>query len=277
MSMLMLPRVLMAVGMVAAMMPSAVALGRADLLVRQAAGCVADDRAPGVTRPSGRSATRLRVNIPAFRLDVLDGDRVVQRYPVAVGTKRYPTPARRFVVSSVVWNPWWIPPGSDWARRDTVTPPGPANPMGRVKINLGEPYFVHGTPDSASVGHARSHGCMRMRQEDAVALARLVMAAGGVAGADSIADAALAGRNTIEIALTDSVVAETVYALAEVRGDSLFLYRDVYGRGPAWRAAAARALYEAGRDTASLALERLPRRLAASPTVVLIPSLARAP
>ena len=272
-----LHRTLVMIGLASGLVPGVPAVERPDHLVREPAGCMADERASRFTPARRRSPTRLRVNIPAFRLDVLEDDRVVQRFAVAVGTKRYPTPARRFVVSSVVWNPWWIPPTSEWARRDTVTPPGPANPMGRVKINLGEPYFIHGSPDSASIGHARSHGCMRMRQEDAIALARIVMAAGGVASADSIVETALAGRNTLEIALADSVVVETVYELAEVRGDSLFLYRDVYGRGPARRAAAARALLEAGRDTAAVALARLPRRLAASPTVVLIPSLIRAP
>lgn len=140
-------------------------------------GCASARDTPSTGQPRVRATLALRINIPAFRLDVVDSGRTVASYPVAVGAKKWRTPVRRFVVSAVVWNPWWIPPPSDWAREDTVTPPGPGNPMGKVKIELGGAYFVHGSPDSASVGRARSHGCIRMRQGDAVALAGAVLAA----------------------------------------------------------------------------------------------------
>jgi murein L,D-transpeptidase YcbB/YkuD len=52
--------------------------------------------------------------------------------------------------------------------------------MGRVKLFFLEPtYYLHGTNDESSVGRAVSHGCIRMRNEDIVALARLVMEHGG--------------------------------------------------------------------------------------------------
>jgi murein L,D-transpeptidase YcbB/YkuD len=49
-----------------------------------------------------------------------------------------------------------------------------------VKIFFAEPdYFIHGTEDEESIGRAASHGCIRMRNEDAIALARLVMEQAG--------------------------------------------------------------------------------------------------
>ena len=52
--------------------------------------------------------------------------------------------------------------------------------MGRVKIFFSEPdYYIHGTREVDSLGEAESHGCIRMRNSDVIALARTVMAAGG--------------------------------------------------------------------------------------------------
>jgi murein L,D-transpeptidase YcbB/YkuD len=52
--------------------------------------------------------------------------------------------------------------------------------MGRVKIFFREPdYYIHGTRELDSLGEAESRGCIRMRNSDVVALARLVMSKGG--------------------------------------------------------------------------------------------------
>jgi len=36
--------------------------------------------------------------------------------------------------------------------------------------------YIHGTPDEEPVGQARSHGCIRMRNEDVIALFALLEA-----------------------------------------------------------------------------------------------------
>ena len=52
--------------------------------------------------------------------------------------------------------------------------------MGRVKMFIRAPdYYIHGTGLTSSLGNARSHGCIRMRNIDAVDLARLVMVHAG--------------------------------------------------------------------------------------------------
>ena len=40
-------------------------------------------------------------------------------------------------------------------------------------------YYLHGTNDEESVGDAVSHGCVRMRNDDIIELAKLVMKHGG--------------------------------------------------------------------------------------------------
>lgn len=194
------------------------------------------------------SALSMVLNIPAFRLDVRNGDGLVRSYTVAVGARRYRTPTGRYAVSSVELNPWWHPPDSPWARREKVTPPGPDNPMGPAKLNFHELYFLHGTPWEQSLGSAASHGCVRMARADVLELARIVLTATrpDVSAAD--VDAAEADpRRTRRYTLRRPVPLTVEYRTAEVRGDTLELHPDVYGRErTTLRSQALDALREAG-------------------------------
>jgi len=181
--------------------------------------------------PTG-SELRLVVNIPAGRLHVYEGDRLTRTYPVSVGTRGHRTPAGRYSIGRVVWNPWWHPPEAEWARKRKVTPPGPGNPMGRTKIHLTEDYYIHGTPSSneGRLGSPASHGCIRMRNADVMELARLVHRydGQGITSAE-VEKLAASPRATREVGLTGRVVAEIVYEVAEVRNGKLRVHPDVYG------------------------------------------------
>ena len=101
-------------------------------------------------------------------------------YDVTVGTSRHPTPKGSYKIDWIVWNPSWTPPNSEWARGEKPIGPGPNNPMGRVKMFFRQPaYYVHGTSREDEIGEAASHGCVRMRNEDVIELAQLVMEHGG--------------------------------------------------------------------------------------------------
>jgi lipoprotein-anchoring transpeptidase ErfK/SrfK len=106
----------------------------------------------------------------------------VRQFNVAVGTKAHRTPMGRFTVRHIVWNPAWVPPKAGWAKGKKPAAPGdPKNPMRAVKIFFQEPdYYIHGTNDEESIGSAASHGCIRMVETDAVALARYLMEHAGV-------------------------------------------------------------------------------------------------
>ena len=190
--------------------------------------CAGVDPAPWMAPDSLLSMV---LNIPAFRLDVRNGDGQVRSYTVAVGSRRYRTPVGRYGISSVELNPWWHPPDSPWARREKVTPPGPDNPMGPAKLNFHELYFLHGTPWEQSLGSAASHGCVRMARADVLELARIVLTATrpDVSAAD--VDAAQADyRRTRRYTLPRPVPLTVEYRTAEVRGDTLELHPDVYRR-----------------------------------------------
>ena len=127
------------------------------------------------------------IDLAANRLDLVEAGEVMARYPVATGLPAYPTPVGTFLIRSVELNPSWTPPASPWAAGRKPMPPGPANPMGRAKMMLMPQYYLHGTPDSLSLGTAASHGCIRMHNRDVVDLARQVIEAGAPALADSAA------------------------------------------------------------------------------------------
>jgi hypothetical protein len=177
--------------------------------------------------------------------------------------RRYKTPTGEFEIARIVWNPWWYPPDAEWAAEDTVTPPGPKNPMGKVKLMFNGPYYMHGTPTVSSLGHAASHGCVRMRNADAVELAQMVQRYGGLEVADAVMDTLSASwRKTRILNLPRFIPVTIVYRPAEVSDSMLTLFPDVYRRYPkGLYPEAMMALWSAGVDTV-IVDRSLVRRLA---------------
>jgi lipoprotein-anchoring transpeptidase ErfK/SrfK len=141
----------------------------------------AEPATPRAAWEPGEAAVQIEVSLSDRALHVRRGGEVIASYDVAIGKSKHPTPTGTFHIRRIIWNPSWTPPNSEWARGRKPKRPGePGNPMGRVKIFFAEPdYFIHGTEDEESIGRAASHGCIRMRNEDAIALARLVMEQAG--------------------------------------------------------------------------------------------------
>jgi len=48
--------------------------------------------------------------------------------------------------------------------------------LGTHRLNMGNGYAIHGTNQPRTVGHAVSHGCVRMRNEDIAKLYTMVPA-----------------------------------------------------------------------------------------------------
>ena len=98
------------------------------------------------------------------RLELYRGVKLVRAFGVATGLPEYPTPLGTFTIISKQRDPWWFPPASDWAKGKEPVPPGPGNPLGTRWMGISYPLVgIHGTPDAASIGYSRSHGCIRMR------------------------------------------------------------------------------------------------------------------
>jgi lipoprotein-anchoring transpeptidase ErfK/SrfK len=153
----------------------------ATLSIAAMAAIAIPNRAPDADTVLTAASVRLQVDLSERRLYVIEGGEISRSYPVAIGQPSYPTPKGTYNIRRIIWNPRWVPPDSKWARNKTAKGPGePGNPMGRVKIFFSEPdYYIHGTREVDSLGEAESHGCLRMRNSDVIALAKKVMAAGG--------------------------------------------------------------------------------------------------
>jgi lipoprotein-anchoring transpeptidase ErfK/SrfK len=103
---------------------------------------------------------RLVVSIPDRTLAVIENNEVVEVFAVAVGAPKSPSPTGTFTIVNRVANPTYYHPGK-------VIAPGPQNPIGTRWIGLNQKgYGIHGTDEPSSIGYAKSHGCIRLRNAD---------------------------------------------------------------------------------------------------------------
>jgi len=102
------------------------------------------------------------------------------RYGVAVGKAGHDWAGIAEVGRKVEW-PEWTPPADMIARRPDLArwaegmPGGPNNPLGARALYLyangrDTLFRVHGTNEPQSIGKAASSGCIRMLNEDVIAL-----------------------------------------------------------------------------------------------------------
>jgi hypothetical protein len=198
------------------------------------------------------SGLRLDLNIPENRLRVLDGDSVIRTYRVSVGKPGHDTPEGEYSVTRAEWNPSWRPPEREWARDRQFTPPGPNNPMGRVKLFFETLYYLHGTPDTASIGRPASHGCVRMLNRDVIALARLLHTRADPTLAPTEIDGILRRPTQTRWSTFRADVPFNIrYEPIVARGDSLHVFKDVYERGRLHTEGVVQALIGAGYDVSN--------------------------
>lgn len=103
--------------------------------------------------------------------------KLIAFYPATVGSTERPSPSGAHAVVGVSLNPNYTydPSKLAWGPRAAgklVIRPGPNNPVGTVWIDLNAPgYGLHGTPEPDKIGKTASHGCVRLTNWDAQALA----------------------------------------------------------------------------------------------------------
>ncbi len=93
---------------------------------------------------TGSTELQLHVDVRNCTIKLMDNGQVLKTYPVAVGTKKTPTPVGEYrIADKAVWGGAF---GTRWMKLDV--------PWGT--------YGIHGTNRPASIGQAVSHGCIRM-------------------------------------------------------------------------------------------------------------------
>ena len=106
--------------------------------------------------------------------------KLIALYPASVGSEEKPAPSGTLKVVRVArgptytYNPDFKFKGVK-ADREIKIAPGPNNPVGAVWIALNQKtYGIHGTSEPSKVGKVELHGCVRMTNWDALALAKMV-------------------------------------------------------------------------------------------------------
>jgi len=126
-------------------------------------------------------AAKVVVDRSDSALTVLDADGVVMGYfPASTGSEHDPLPVGEWSIKGVAPNPeFFYSPELFWDADPTHAKakiaPGPNNPVGVAWIDLSkEHYGIHGTPAPSRVGKTESHGCIRLTNWSAAALALVV-------------------------------------------------------------------------------------------------------
>lgn len=175
---------------------------------------------------------KIVINIPATELRLYEDGELLQTFPIAIGQKIYPTPANKTdSLTQIIWNPWWYPPESEWAKEEKITPPGPNNPLGVVKMPLSDALLMHGTNKERSIGTPASHACIRMFNEDARDLAWILQSSLTARFDPSWLKTYQEKRyQTSWVSLAKPVPVEFIYEPIEIANNQLILHRDVYGK-----------------------------------------------
>jgi lipoprotein-anchoring transpeptidase ErfK/SrfK len=107
-----------------------------------------------------------------FRLRLYKQLQLVKEYTVAVGAIGFDTPAGLYHIQNKAVDPTWNVPDSDWAGdlAGKAIPPGPENPLKARWLGIYDGAGIHGTDETASLGTAASHGCLRMAIPDVIEL-----------------------------------------------------------------------------------------------------------
>ena len=157
-----------------------------ELLKAMNPGCSFDKegeaiQAPNVmVAPPGRAAsvvvTKSDSSVTAFDAD----GKILSYYVATIGSEHDPLPIGDWKINGVAHNPvfhydpqlFWNANPSD---QKAEIKAGPRNPVGVVWIDLSKDHYgIHGTPAPGKVGHAESHGCIRLTNWDATELSTMV-------------------------------------------------------------------------------------------------------
>jgi len=110
----------------------------------------------------------------SFQLRFYEHLHLAKTYEIAVGMEGLETPAGLHAVEWKEENPPWLVPNKAWAGAlaGKTIPPGPQDPLKARFMSFEGGAGIHGIDPSeySSIGHDASHGCVRMRIPDVIAL-----------------------------------------------------------------------------------------------------------
>ena len=119
----------------------------------------------------------VKIDIKTNMLGVFEAEKLIAAYPVAVGSAHTASPIGDWKVRGIAKLPKFrydkeMLEHGERSGNFYMLPSGPRNPVGVMWIALNKKGIgIHGTDDPSSIGHAVSHGCIRLANWDVVRLA----------------------------------------------------------------------------------------------------------
>ncbi len=171
------------------------------------------------------------VNAADYTMEVVEGGKSVMKMKAIVGKRHTKTPVFASEIEYMVLNPYWYAPAS--IEKGLIQPPGPTNPLGRVKFIFPNRYsvYLHDTPTKhlfANNSRLYSHGCVRL--ERALELAEYILQDVPDWDAERMRGV-LKGRRTRRIYLPDPMPVYVLYWTTWVDDEGHIQFRgDPYGR-----------------------------------------------
>ena len=186
---------------------------------------------------SGNGDVQITVNVPAFKMTLWQGDKEIKSNYVGVGKKDFPIPVGMRSADKIILNPDWIPPDSEWVRRspgvepyERISADDPKNPLGKVKIPLGQAYLLHEAQSASDIGNLVSHGCIRVMRDDLFEVTKMIARARDLSISDRQIASARNNSDRRVIELSDEVPVDINYDTMVVENGVLTIYPDVYDR-----------------------------------------------
>lgn len=134
----------------------------------------------GARRKRGRAARVLISRDGSYTQLLNERGEIIFHFPSTLGSEYDPSPAGTYTVEKITrWPRFHFVPSLFQEVPDdqpeVVLPPGPNSPIGVVWVGISKPsYGIHGTGEPGTISHVTSHGCVRLTNWDAQALARRV-------------------------------------------------------------------------------------------------------
>jgi len=119
----------------------------------------------------------VKIDTRTNMLGVFDGDKIIAAYPVTIGSAETESPIGEWEIRRITKMPTFrydkeMLQHGQRSGNFHLLPPGPRNPVGVMWIALNKKGIgIHGTNEPDSIGHAASHGCVRLANWDVVRLA----------------------------------------------------------------------------------------------------------
>lgn len=108
-----------------------------------------------------------------------ENKKLILAYPATIGSSDTPSPSGTMKVNGSKADPEYAYDPKNFVqgknKKKLTLPAGPNGPVGNMWIDLSKPtYGIHGTPEPSEIDKTASHGCVRLTNWDAQALAKLV-------------------------------------------------------------------------------------------------------